>query len=178
MKKIIEKILVALFGKMAYGIVYLAKKYNTQRMKKRAHLHPSVVLGDVYLDKNVFIGENTYFNSGQVYAGENSKVVIGKNCAIGYNVRIKARTHNPLNAAAADDGKKHERIEADIFIGDGVWIGDNVFVKHGITIGNDAVVGANSVVTKDIPEGKVAAGVPARILYDKHEEQKKASSNN
>ena len=51
----------------------------------------------------------------------------------------------------------------DVVIGSGSWIGENVSII-GASIGRNCVVGANSVVTKDIPDFSVAAGVPARII--------------
>ena len=50
-----------------------------------------------------------------------------------------------------------------INIGDDVWLGVNVIVLDGLHIGEGAVVGAGSVVTKDIPAGAIAFGVPARV---------------
>lgn len=51
-----------------------------------------------------------------------------------------------------------------IKIQDGVMIGNKVTIMQGVTIGKNCVVGSNSVVTKDIPDGCVAAGVPARVI--------------
>lgn len=45
------------------------------------------------------------------------------------------------------------------------WIGMNVTICPGVTIGKYAVVGAGAVVTHDIPDYAVAAGVPAKVLY-------------
>jgi acetyltransferase-like isoleucine patch superfamily enzyme len=55
-------------------------------------------------------------------------------------------------------------IVAPIVVGNNVFIGLNAIVLPGVTIGDDCVIGAGSVVTKDIPSGTVAAGVPARAI--------------
>ena len=60
--------------------------------------------------------------------------------------------------------------DMNIVIEDGVYIGCNVTVLAGVTIGKGAAIGAGSVVTRDIPPGAVAAGVPCRILRSKSEE--------
>jgi acetyltransferase-like isoleucine patch superfamily enzyme len=49
-------------------------------------------------------------------------------------------------------------------IGSNVWIGSGCIILPGVTIGDDTVVAAGSIVTKDIPAGSVAAGVPARVI--------------
>ena len=51
-------------------------------------------------------------------------------------------------------------------IGNDVWIGGNVTILPGVTIGNNVVVAAGAVVTKDIPDNCVVAGVPARKIKD------------
>jgi len=49
-------------------------------------------------------------------------------------------------------------------IGDGTRIGTNAVIVGNVCIGKNCVIDANSVVTKDIPDFCVAAGIPARII--------------
>ena len=53
---------------------------------------------------------------------------------------------------------------APIRIGNNVWIADKVTILRGVTVGNNVVIAANAVVNKDIPDGVIVGGVPARIL--------------
>jgi len=53
---------------------------------------------------------------------------------------------------------------APIVVGDDVYIGIRAMILPGVTIGNRCIIGAGSVVTKDIPDNSVAAGVPARVI--------------
>ncbi len=50
------------------------------------------------------------------------------------------------------------------YIADGVFLGAGSKILGGITVGEKAIVGTNAVVIKDIPAGRIAVGVPARIL--------------
>ena len=51
-------------------------------------------------------------------------------------------------------------------VGDNVWLGGGVILCPGVTIGDDTVVGAGAVVTRDLPAGVLAGGVPARVLRE------------
>ena len=113
--------------------------------------------------QNIKFDESSYMNSGFLHAGINSKINVGSWCAIGYNVSIKAKTHNK-ERPTGEFGMIGEELEGDINIGDYVWIGDNVFIREGVNIGNNVIIGANSVVTKDVPANTVVAGVPAKII--------------
>jgi len=132
--------------------------------KSLLDIHPSVRLGDVKLDKNnISIDEGSYIRSGEIASGE-AVVKIGKHCAIGGNVSIRARSHALDAPTSSKKISVNKRVYGNIVIGDYVWIGNNVFIKHGVTIGKHAIVGANSVVVNDIPERAIYAGVPARLI--------------
>ena len=57
-----------------------------------------------------------------------------------------------------------------VTIGDDVWIGGNVTILPGVTIGSNVVITAGAVVTRDLPDNCVAAGVPARVVRKLAEE--------
>jgi acetyltransferase-like isoleucine patch superfamily enzyme len=51
-----------------------------------------------------------------------------------------------------------------IRIEDGVWIGAGAIVLPGVVVGRESIVAAGAVVTRDVPERTVVAGVPARVV--------------
>lgn len=62
-----------------------------------------------------------------------------------------------------------------ITVGDNVFIGIGCTILPGVTIGDNVIIGAHSLVTRDIPSGYVAAGVPAKTIktVEEYWEQKK-----
>lgn len=104
----------------------------------------------------------------------NGNVSIGKGCVIAPNVFISSGTHifkeypglsiREQEARVALEGRANEFDKA-IHIGDDVWLGINVVIMPGVSIGNGVVVGANSVVTKNIDDNEIVAGIPAKKIY-------------
>lgn len=63
--------------------------------------------------------------------------------------------------------------ENKVVVGSDTWIGTKVSIIGNVRIGHHCVIGANSVVSKDIPDYCVAAGIPARIIKQYNFETKK-----
>ncbi len=57
-------------------------------------------------------------------------------------------------------------IKKPVKVGNRVWIGSSAIILPGVTIGNNAIIGAGSVVTKDVDEYTIVAGVPAIKIGD------------
>jgi len=55
---------------------------------------------------------------------------------------------------------------AAVFIEDNVWLGVNVMVMKGVTIGKGTMIAAGSIVSKSLPAGVIAAGVPAKVIKE------------
>jgi maltose O-acetyltransferase len=105
------------------------------------------------------IGARTFVNFGLVVL-DVAQVTIGDDVQVGPYVQLLTATH-PVEAEARR--AKWESAEP-ISIGDNVWLGGGVIVCPGVTIGADTVVGAGAVVTRELPEGVLAVGNPARIV--------------
>lgn len=132
---------------------------NQKNIKRLSRIGYNVQLA---CNKNIYIGSNTYVNGGYLVASKNAKIVIGDNCLISYNVHMRTDMHNYENKEILIQNQGHQ--EKDIVIGDDVWIGYGAQVMAGVKIGNGAVIAAGSIVTKDVPEYAVVAGIPSRII--------------
>lgn len=109
--------------------------------------------------KNIKIGKNVLCNYNVVFL-DVLPIEIGDYCMIAPGVVITTVTH-PLSPKSR---REHHAIAAPVKMGNDVWIGANATILPGVTIGNNVVVGAGAVVTKDIPDNCVVAGVPAKII--------------
>lgn len=117
---------------------------------------------DMPLNPQLSIGDNTYIGRFATIACM-SRVAIGNDVMISDRVFIGdtshgyARTDLPIK-------DQYQFSPGPVSIGDGSWIGINVSILPDVKIGRNCVIGANSVVTKDIPDFHIAAGVPAKIM--------------
>ena len=91
---------------------------------------------------------------------------IGDDVMMGENVTIITRNHrfSRTDKPMMDQGFEEER---PVYIGNDVWIGDKATILAGVKIGNGCIIGAGSVVTKDVPDYSVVAGVPAKIIKNR-----------
>jgi len=125
-------------------------------------LRSTLVLNDVgmgiELGKNVGIGPFSFIGG---FGG----VRIGDNMIIGHAMSIHSDNHRFIEKDVLIRNQGVEKQE--VVIGKGCWFGSHVTVLGGVTIGDACVVGAGSVVTKDLPPGVVAAGVPCRIIRNR-----------
>ena len=118
--------------------------------------------------ENISIGDNTFVNTNCILLDDN-KISIGKNGLIAPYVQIYTATH-PLKASdrIVQDGHETRYLTSTkpVFIGDNVWIGGNSIIFPGVIIGNNVTIGAGSVVTKSIPDNRLAYGNPCKIMRE------------
>lgn len=118
-------------------------------------------------DCKLIIGENTYIGEQNNIRAAGGTIKIGKNCLISQQVSIIGSDHNYKKGINIQD-QPWKQENRNVEIGDDVWIGCSSQIMAGVKIGNGAVIAAGSVVTKDIEENTVVAGVPAKFI--KHRE--------
>ena len=112
-------------------------------------------------ERVVSIGDRSLIGRGSSIVAHES-VEIGSDVWTGHNVYITDMNHGyedidlPISV--------QNQPEAPVTIGDESWLGHGTVVLPGVHIGRHVVIGANSVVTHDIPDFSVAAGVPAHVM--------------
>ncbi len=118
------------------------------------------VLAPVYFDYGNYtkLGKGTFVNHG-CYFMDGGTVTIGENVFIGPFCGFYTATH-PMNYTDRNKGLEKA---LPITVGDNCWFGANVSVMPGVTIGSGCVIAAGSVVTEDVPDNSMVAGVPAVV---------------
>jgi acetyltransferase-like isoleucine patch superfamily enzyme len=111
------------------------------------------------IGRDVFIGLDAYLDDQFP-----ELIVIEDSVTISFRVTI----------AVHDDARRMDRLEAGklqgtvapVVLERGCYLGAGCLLLPGVTIGERSIVAAGAVVTRDVPAGKVAAGVPARVIKD------------
>ncbi len=161
-----------------YLSIYRFRKTNNIKSYELIALNANIK--NSILGKNVLIAKNAdVYNSKIGYLssiGRYAKIThteIGKFCAISWDVTINAISHpyNHLSISAFAyvpyvGNFVEERVQSyqKVIIKNDVWVGANSVVMPGVTIGNGAIIGAGAVVTKDVPDYAIVAGVPAKVI--------------
>lgn len=117
--------------------------------------YPNLIHPDVYIDQSVQTGKGLIVCAGvkiTVDVALGDFVIINLNATIGHDVKVGAFSSIMPSV----------NISGNVTIGEGVFIGSGATILQGLSVGDGAVIGAGAVVTKDIPGGVVAKGVPAR----------------
>jgi acetyltransferase-like isoleucine patch superfamily enzyme len=124
----------------------------------REHAYVDAHGGWIELAAGAFVGQ------GAVIYGQGG-VVVGNNTLLAPGVTIIAAQHTFLRRDVAV--KFQPETFHGIQIGADCWLGVNVVVLDGVTISDGTIVGAGAVVTRNLPAGVIAVGVPARIIRER-----------
>lgn len=107
------------------------------------------------------IGSRCYLGP-HVYLGSLHDLRIGSDTLIGAGAYVITANHNTRRPDQSIMEQGYTG--ADVHIGRRVWVGARAVILPGVTIGDNAVIAAAAVVRRDVPEGEVWGGVPARYL--------------
>jgi maltose O-acetyltransferase len=109
---------------------------------------------------NIFLGKNCYFNFNCVVL-DVCPVRVGDYTLFGPGVQIYTAMH-PENAEL----RRKQEFGKPVEIGSDVWVGGAAIICPAVKIGSRTIIGAGSVVTRDIPDGVLAAGNPCRVIRE------------
>jgi serine O-acetyltransferase len=136
-------------------------KYFSEGNKKIVLPLLSFILSHYQLKYGISIDYQTQIGYG-FYIGHsgcivvNGRAIIGNNCNLSHGVTIGKANRGARRGYPA--------------LGNNVYIGPGAKIIGGIVVGNDVAIGANAVVTGDVPDHAVVAGIPARVLSMKGSE--------
>lgn len=148
------------------AVPLLDKRYINARIEPGAVIRDQVTIEDnavvmmgAIINIGAEIGQGTMIDMGAILGG---RAIVGKNSHIGAGA-VLAGVIEPASAEP-------------VRVGDNVLVGANAVVIEGVQIGSGSVVAAGAIVTQDVPENVVVAGVPARIIkeIDEKTQQKTA----
>ena len=119
----------------------------------------AVIMMGAVINIGAEIGEGTMIDMGAILGG---RATVGKNSHIGAGAVLAG----VIEPASADP----------VRIGDNVLVGANAVIIEGVQVGSGSVVAAGAIVTQDVPDNVVVAGVPARVIkeIDEKTQQKTA----
>jgi acetyltransferase-like isoleucine patch superfamily enzyme len=135
----------------------------------------------IRLGTGVFIGRNTILSckNGDIdiddfaNIGFNAEIFSASRVRVGKRVLIAAYTYlvggdhlyDRVDVPVLDQGRTARGIEVD----DHAWLGAHVVVTDGSRVGKDCIIGAGAVVVGEVPDFRIAAGIPARVLRDRRD---------
>lgn len=162
------------------------------RHPSKIHIGNNVVIDDnCVLDakgqtnQGILIGNGVFIGRGTILTCHNGDIVLEDNVNIGFNCvisslsRIVIGENNLMAAFCYLAGGDHDSDRTDIpvlfqgrsskgiVIDKNVWLGAGVAVLDGVKIGRDSIIAAGAVVNKNVPEFAIAAGLPAKFMWDR-----------
>jgi acetyltransferase-like isoleucine patch superfamily enzyme len=134
---------------------------GTVELGDRVHLHQDTCIETGH-GGSLKIGPDTHIQPRCQFSAYKSPIQIGRGVMIAPNCAFYPYDHGVAPGELIN--KQPLETKGGIIVDDDAWLGFGAIVLDGVRIGKGAVVGAGAVVTKDVPDGAIAAGVPARVI--------------
>lgn len=117
------------------------------------------IVGPIVSNGILEIGNNCWIGTNLIIRG-NGSVILGNNIDVGPDVTFLTGTHRIGN----ESRRAGLGYNCSIIVGDGCWIGAKSTFVNNIVVGKSSVIAACACVCKDVSNGVVVGGVPAKIL--------------
>ena len=120
---------------------------------------------DLYIEDSgseiTFGNKNRILGFTHIAALEGQVVRFGDGCLFSTDVIFRNSDSHAI--IDAETGKRVNPAES-ITVGNRVWFGNKTTVLKGVTINDDCVVATGAIVSHDVPNNSIVAGVPARVV--------------
>lgn len=142
-------------------LIYKDKFGGEVALGDRVHLHQNCIL-QTGNNGSIRIGSDTHVQPKCQFSAYHGCIDIGERVEIAPNCAFYPYNHSMALEKPIRDQPSFTN--GGIYIGDDAWLGFGVIVLDNVKIGKGAVVAAGAVVTIDVPDYAIAAGVPAKII--------------
>jgi maltose O-acetyltransferase len=159
-----------LFTKIPYSVGNKLKVPLLKKLFKHIGLDSNVSTNVKLLDpQKISIGNRVGIARDVVLDGR-GELEIGDDTIVGFESIILTSTHNSnrIDLPIREQGFFFSKIN----IGNNVWIGARSIILPEVTIGEGAIIGANAVVSKDVKDYTIVAGVPAKLIKNRKDNLK------
>jgi len=142
-------------------VIYQDKDGGPVELAKRVCVHNDTCI-QTGSGGSLKIGHDTHIQSHCQFSAYKAPIQIGCGVQIAPNCAFYPYDHGIEPGLSIK--QQPLQTKGGITIEDDAWLGFGVIVLDGVRIGRGAVIGAGAVVTRDVPDGAIAAGVPARVI--------------
>lgn len=128
----------------------------------------------IYSYETIYVGDDVTLGHRPTLLATRSTIRIGNFVMFGPEVTVRGGNHRfdivGVPTGQVTDEMKRPDDDLGVVIEDDVWVGGRAIILHGVTIGRGSIIGAGAVVTRSIPPYSIAAGVPAKVVRRRFDE--------
>lgn len=129
----------------------------------------------IFSFNHIDIGKHTYIGAKSVLQSAHGRIKIGNHVMFGPGVHIHGGNHiYDIPGVYMDEVQKNDLYDGLVNVEDDVWVGSNAMILAGgkdITIGEGSIIAAGAIVTKDVEPYSIVAGVPAKLIKYRFDEE-------
>jgi acetyltransferase-like isoleucine patch superfamily enzyme len=170
------------YARLALRLAWLKLRWRGRlQTDGLAFVGPGVIF-EIKRGARVHLGRWSWIGHGTKIRAHEGEVRIGAKSVLGQECTISCFRHVSIGRECVVADRvmlidfDHGMVEVErpirlqgiykrpVRVGHNVWIGYGVCILRGVTVGDNCVLGTSAVVTRDIPDNAVAAGVPARVI--------------